>query len=287
MEKVSYLEKINAESEYWGSLLEETLKYGIHHSIDLRKAQKIPIEELNVYGDPETLNILWGKERDFIISEAAEVKGKVLDLGCGTGWLTLELARNDMDVIGLDISKKCIKIAKKYLKNVKDVRGRARYRVTDLNNIKLKEKSFDVITAWGCLHHVQNIDHLIDEIFNALKPGGKFLVYDHVGENKIIKLIRKTIRSFMLNRKNFDESPFEGVTRHRFVNLIKNRFKIIITKNSLVFIINAIRLFRLHNLPTYLKLPIIKILKLFDDISCKLKILEGEYYLIYAKKNII
>ena len=287
MKSNSYIKKLNEEAEYWGNLSEKTIKYGIHHAIDLRKSQKIPMEVLNVYGDPESLNILWGKEQDFIISEASKTKGSVLDLGCGTGWLTLELARNGMDATGLDVSKKCIKIAKNYFKHIKNVEGKAIYKVSDLNKIKLKENSFDVVTAWGCLHHVYNIDYLIREIFKALKPGGKFLVYDHVGENRVMKMARKIIRNLTLNRKNFNESPFEGVTRHRFVHLIKDNFDVVMTRNSLSFSINAIRFFGLHNLPTNLKLPIVKLVKFFDDILCSLNVFEGEFYLIYARKSII
>ena len=58
---------------------------------------------------------------DWIISllKNADVR-YVIELGSGNGWLCLELARAGFDVVGLDISKESIRIAREYFNSLRN-----------------------------------------------------------------------------------------------------------------------------------------------------------------------
>lgn len=74
----------------------------------------------------------------------------VLDIGCGNGALTYDLAKKAKKVIGIDLNKKNIKIAeeKYFAPNIKYIIGDATENLTD--------KRFDVIILSNVLEHIEN-----------------------------------------------------------------------------------------------------------------------------------
>ncbi|WP_044023059.1 class I SAM-dependent methyltransferase [Bacillus sp. SG-1] len=94
----------------------------------------------------------------------------VLDLGCGDGQFSKELL--DAGVLhyrGMDGSKNMIDSA---LANFQT--DKAAFQLGDLESLKLKE-SYDLIVSRMVLHYIENLDHLMYEVYKALKPGGQFV----------------------------------------------------------------------------------------------------------------
>lgn len=60
--------------------------------------------------------------------------------------------------------------------------GRVAIEQIDLNFVELPESAFDVIVSAGCLHHLENLEHIAYQINRALTPSGCFFLYDYVGE---------------------------------------------------------------------------------------------------------
>ena len=91
-------------------------------------------------------------------------KGKLLDLGAGTGDF-LVVAKNDgWETTGIEPSTKAKLIAINKGVNFAD------------NLSDLKSHSFDVITMWHVLEHVPNLDEYISELKRLLKPSGTILI---------------------------------------------------------------------------------------------------------------
>ena len=91
-------------------------------------------------------------------------KSKILDLGCGPGYFTLELARAGFDVVGVDISHGAINSAKQTMLNLK--RGKKlklKYICSDLKNLNF-DNEFDGVLCSGFLHHIKNVNKIIDII---------------------------------------------------------------------------------------------------------------------------
>lgn len=59
-----------------------------------------------------------------------------------------------------------------------------RFIQADLNFVRLPAERYDVIWSAGCLHHIVNLEYLLDQVARALRPGGLFAFHDYVGEKR-------------------------------------------------------------------------------------------------------
>ena len=69
---------------------------------------------------------------------------KVLDLGCGSGWLTIFMSKYGFDVTGIDIAKPAIELGKIW---AKEENANVNFLVGDLFNLPFKEGSFDAVVC--------------------------------------------------------------------------------------------------------------------------------------------
>lgn len=97
----------------------------------------------------------------------------VLDYGCATGSIALEIASMAKAVHGIDISLNMIEIAKSKAdeRNIKNI-GFARAMIFDES---LGKESFDVLLSLSILHLVEDSKQVLDRINQLLKPGGIFI----------------------------------------------------------------------------------------------------------------
>lgn len=99
----------------------------------------------------------------------------VLDLGCGDGRITVEIAAmvNNGSVIGVDNSEEMIKLAKERYPAEKYINFS--FMVMDAKEIKFTGK-FDVVFSNAALHWVDDHKKVLEGINRSLKPGGRFLI---------------------------------------------------------------------------------------------------------------
>jgi trans-aconitate methyltransferase len=105
---------------------------------------------------------LAGPVLEWLAPQAGE---RVLDLGCGDGVLTAELARRGVSVLGIDISESLLKAAAE--------RG-VETRHMDGQNLPF-DGEFDAVFSNAALHWMSNASAVIEGVFRALKPGGRFV----------------------------------------------------------------------------------------------------------------
>lgn len=97
------------------------------------------------------------------------VETKVLDMGTGCGLVALEMARMGFDTTGIDCNPDMIEAAKQIAKDMKlDVD----FRVGDVTDIDLPERSFGLITARNCLWNLEDPVKAYAKWKSLLKPGG-------------------------------------------------------------------------------------------------------------------
>lgn len=99
-----------------------------------------------------------------LINSLQHEKGKLLDIGAGTGEFLSIAKENGWQAIGIEPSEKARNIAIK--KGVE----------FSENLEKFEDQSFDVITMWHVLEHVPNLDEQIKELKRLLKPDGTILI---------------------------------------------------------------------------------------------------------------
>ena len=95
-------------------------------------------------------------------------KGRVIDVGCGPGWLLREFDARGWEAMGTELSSAAASFAREELKL--DVESR------ELSALKLPDGHFDAVTLWHVLEHIPEPAALLREIGRILKPGGVLLV---------------------------------------------------------------------------------------------------------------
>lgn len=142
---------------------------------------------------------------------------KVLDLGCFSGNnLSFYLAKNSKEYIGLDLSDMAIAKLNEKLKDIPSARAIA---ADFLSETDFPDKDFDVIYAYGVLHHFQNPDVLINKLNEKLASGGIIVSYDPLETSLPIKIIRTIYRPFQSDKDW--EWPFTKKTYYKFHNTFK------------------------------------------------------------------
>ncbi len=96
----------------------------------------------------------------------------ILDVGCGAGFLTNELALAGHQVTGVDLSESSLKVAAHH-----DQTKTVNYKVANAYELPFSDASFDVLCAMDFLEHVEDPSRAIKEFARVLKPGGKFFYH--------------------------------------------------------------------------------------------------------------
>lgn len=97
----------------------------------------------------------------------------VLDYGCATGTVAIEIADKVKAVHGIDISSKMIeaarrKAAERQIENID-------FAQSIIFDERLQKASFDVILAFNILHFLEDIPKVMQRLNELLKPGGLFI----------------------------------------------------------------------------------------------------------------
>jgi 2-polyprenyl-6-hydroxyphenyl methylase/3-demethylubiquinone-9 3-methyltransferase len=121
-------------------------------------------------------------------------RSKILDVGCGAGFLSNELARAGLNVTGVDLSEESLIVAKKY-----DETKSVHYQSADAYHLPFPDHSFDVLTAMDFLEHVESPREVIKEFARVLKPDGIFIFHTFNRNPLAYLIIIKLVEWFVKN----------------------------------------------------------------------------------------
>ncbi len=111
------------------------------------------------------------------LAEHLQADQRVLDVGCGPGTLTIDLARHvpDGSVTGLDVAPAAIEAAQRAeRRGVENVS----FRVGDVYHLDFADAHFDVVFAHQLLQHLSDPVAALREMGRVLRPGGLLAVRD-------------------------------------------------------------------------------------------------------------
>ena len=124
---------------------------------------QLPRQIQGLNGAPE-----WPSFRSLI----PDVRGaKVLDLGCGFGWLCRWARENGAaEVLGVDVSENMLTRAKGFPQDPAII-----YQRPTLETLELLPNVYQVTLSSLSLHYLKNLPDLVAQVYYALCPGGSFI----------------------------------------------------------------------------------------------------------------
>jgi len=129
---------------------------------------------------------------------------KILDVGCGNGYVLENFAKHGGITHGVDITPMSIELCQRRFEYAGILRGD--FRVANAEDLPYPDNYFDCVTSMGVLHHVPDTEKAVKEIYRVLKPGGRLIVMFYH-------------KNSALNRINFSlRLLFENKTRQTMIN---------------------------------------------------------------------
>jgi ubiquinone/menaquinone biosynthesis C-methylase UbiE len=290
-----YDELIEKEARHWGEVHQDPQNPQIWH-------------------DPALFEIFFGREYRLFLDRILAHGPRVLELGCGEGGLTLELASRGMNVTAIDLSPERIERARRRSASL-NLQKQPEWISGDLNTLSLPRNAFSCVAAHDALHHILHLDHLCEEVAHALTPGGAFVVMDYVGMGGIRKLIagflfavlptyqpysvkwklRKRLAGFLATEKQkrkalegnatrnlHEDSPFEEISQRSIVEEITKRFEIVEHLSYCPFWFYLAAKIRT---PHRWKHPAARMLRSFDNLLTRLHVARGAYIILVARNT--
>jgi ubiquinone/menaquinone biosynthesis C-methylase UbiE len=189
----------------------------------LRKPEKIPTLGAIFYNatvakvlrKPET------KIANDVVTKMGE--GIILDLGSGIGYLAIEIVRKapGLQVCGIDLSRRMVKIARRHAKGVNN----ARFVFGNAARLPFKDNSIDLVVSTGASHHWKMPRLVFEECYRILKPGQEAWIYDGCPEvfaNPADRRKAKKEYGFLIGRLGYRVSTLHGFTREEYETVIKD-----------------------------------------------------------------
>src|SRR5579864_3125025 len=118
---------------------------------------------------------LYNAKHDFVWKYGSDVVSlleprageRILDLGCGTGHLTAQIAESGARVTAVDRSAEMVAAARVAYPNLK-------FEVSDARNLSFREEFYAVFSN-ATLHWIHEPERVLQGVWRALRPGGRFV----------------------------------------------------------------------------------------------------------------
>jgi len=159
-------------------------------------------------------SFVWKYGLELIELLAPQPGERVLDLGCGTGHLTNQIALTGARVTGLDISPAMIEQARQNYPVLEFVQ-------TDASDFRFTEP-FDAVFSNAALHWVKRAEAVVECIARALKPGGRF-VAEFGGKGNVAAIhtaLQHALRALGLSR-NEEWNPWYYPSVGEYASLLE------------------------------------------------------------------
>ena len=169
---------LQEEAEAFDERISKRIKAGFIP--DLRRAVKCEYFYKSFWREPLFVQLYLGWILEVILDLLRNHCGnglRILDVGCGAGYFSLELARNGYQVTAHDISAESIEVARQTLAEnpFKEGFGSLEYHVMPFEAVT---GSYDVVMFRSTMHHMSNVEAVVDYAYSLLPQGGHLLCYE-------------------------------------------------------------------------------------------------------------
>jgi SAM-dependent methyltransferase len=147
--------------------------------------------------------------------------GKLLEVGCGIGVDSIQLARGGFNVTAVDLTENALAVAREFAAH----RGvDIDFRLGNAESLEFEDESFDVVYSFGVLHHTPDIEKSVAEVRRVLKPGGTAHVMLY-HRTSLVNLVHRVLRLPYESPKNLkDHCPVVYTFTRRGVRELFSEF---------------------------------------------------------------
>ncbi len=146
---------------------------------DLRRLKAWPAVEDSPWRQPYLADLTYGEIYRLVNAAVPSRPSRILDIGCGSGYLSLELARQGHHVVGVDQDRQMIAIARRArLEHPDRSEGGLLYRSGDFQRWSGTEGEFDVVIFCRALHHMSP-DLALGKAHEVLRKGGRIVCLEY------------------------------------------------------------------------------------------------------------
>jgi 2-polyprenyl-3-methyl-5-hydroxy-6-metoxy-1,4-benzoquinol methylase len=110
--------------------------------------------------------------REILIGLKAPCEGRMLDIGCGTGFLSRAADGLFSEIVGVDVTPEMVEIARTH-----EYTSRASFHVSDVMSFTPPHDHFDLVAGYAFLHHLADPFLVLERAMTWVRPGG-FLYFD-------------------------------------------------------------------------------------------------------------
>lgn len=125
------------------------------------------------------------KYRRFLLDKVSPLENEILELGTGTGYTTVTLAKEGYKFTSIDTDEEALKTTAARLAHEK-VLPNVKFHVMDATHLEFTDASFKSVIAINLLHHVTDIVQLLSEADRVLCAKGKMVISDFNEEGRRI-----------------------------------------------------------------------------------------------------
>jgi len=144
-----------------------------------------------------------------LLDDAIAPDARILEIGCGTGQMSLYLARGERQVIGADLTRASLLLGAAAARRF-GVEG-VQFVETDLHRPGLRAGAFDVVYCSGVLHHTPDPGKAFASLLPLLRPGGMLVIGLYNGFARIPLRLRRMVARL----SGYRWIPFDPVLRDR------------------------------------------------------------------------
>jgi ubiquinone/menaquinone biosynthesis C-methylase UbiE len=144
-----------------------------------------------------------------LIDHAIPGDARVVEVGCGTGQMSLYLARADRLVVGADLARASLRLATSAARRFGI--ERVQFVETDLSKPGLRANAFDVVYSSGVLHHTPNPRASFAQLARLAKPGGAIVL----GVYNTFARLPQRLRRLAARFSKFRVIPFDPILHDR------------------------------------------------------------------------